>query len=84
MKTLSVAIATAVTLLCLASPVAADPRDSVDRGDRMDRDAIRDDVHTDRLRVPRHTLSAEQPPVQQELTASPKAKPKTSKKQNNQ
>ena len=48
MKTLSVVIG-AVTL-CLASPVTADPRDSVDRGDRLDRDAIRDDVRINRLK----------------------------------
>jgi len=79
MKTLSVVIG-AVALLCLASPVTADPRDSVDRGDRLDRDAIRDDVRINRLKVPRHPLTAEQPQVQQEPTATSKAKQKKSRK----
>jgi hypothetical protein len=39
-----------------ASAVAADPRDSVDRGQRLDTDALRDDVGTNRLRVPYHPL----------------------------
>jgi hypothetical protein len=38
------------------SAVAADPRDSVDRGQRLDTDALRDDVGTNRLRVPSHPL----------------------------
>jgi hypothetical protein len=79
MKTLSVMIG-AMALLCLASPVRAEPRDSVDRGDRLDRDAIRDDVRINRLTVPRHPLAAEQPMVQQEPVAAPKAKPKKTRK----
>jgi hypothetical protein len=78
MKTLSVVIG--AVALCLASPVAADPRDSVDRGDSLDRDAIRDDVRINRLKVPQHPLSAEQPQVQQEPTATSKAKQKKSRK----
>ncbi|KJC35026.1 hypothetical protein UB31_29780 [Bradyrhizobium sp. LTSP849] len=38
------------------SAVAADPRDSVDRGQRLDTDALRDDVGTNRLRAPSHPL----------------------------
>ena len=78
MKTLSVVIG--AVALCLASPVAADPRDSVDRGDSLDRDAIRDDVRINRLKVPQHPLSGEQPQVQQESTATSKAKQKKSRK----
>jgi hypothetical protein len=77
MKTLGVAMG-AMVLLCLVAPVGAEPRDSVDRGDRLDRDAIRDDVRIDRLKVPAHPLSAEQPPAQQPVS-TPKAKPKLKK-----
>jgi hypothetical protein len=76
MKTLGVVMG-AMVLLCLGSPASAEPRDSVDRGDRLDRDAIRDDVRIDRLKVPMHPLSAEQPPAQQEPVSVPKAKPRS-------
>lgn len=69
----------AMILLCLASPVRAEPRDSVDRGSRLDTDAIRDDVRIDRLKVPTHPLTAEQPPVPQQPVSTPKAKPKWKK-----
>lgn len=78
MKTLGVVMG-AMVLLCLASPVGAEPRDSVDRGSRLDTDAIRDDVRIDRLKIPTHPLSAEQPPAQQEPVSTPKAKPKLKK-----
>ncbi len=39
-----------------ATAAAADPRDSVERSQRMDTDALRDDVGTNRLRVPSHPL----------------------------
>ena len=42
--------------MAMASSAAADPRDSVDRGDRLDTDALRDDVSTNRLKVPSHPL----------------------------
>jgi hypothetical protein len=42
--------------MAAASPALADPRDSVDRGARMDTDALRDDVGTNRLKVPSHPL----------------------------
>jgi len=45
-----------VVAMAMASPVAADPRDSVDRGDRLDTDALRDDVSINRLKVPSHPL----------------------------
>lgn len=46
----------AIFVMMTATSVAADPRDSVDRGQRMDTDALRDDVGTNRLRVPSHPL----------------------------
>jgi len=42
--------------LTAASAAAADPRDSADRSQRLDTDALRDDVGTNRLRVPSHPL----------------------------
>jgi hypothetical protein len=42
--------------LTAASNVAADPRDSVDRSQSLDTDALRDDAGTNRLRVPSHPL----------------------------
>ena len=79
MKSLVVVMG-AMALLCVASPVRAEPRDSVDRADRLDRDAIRDDVRINRLKIPKHPLSAEQPPMQPEPVAAPKAKPKKTRK----
>ncbi|MGA7996874.1 MAG: hypothetical protein WCA28_18480 [Bradyrhizobium sp.] len=78
MKTLGIAMG-AMVLLCLGSPVGAEPRDSVDRGSRLDTDAIRDDVRINRLKVPTHPLTAEQPPAQQQPVSAPKAKPKSKK-----
>lgn len=46
----------AVIAMATASPAVAAPRDSVDRGSRMDTDALRDDVRTNRLQVPSHPL----------------------------
>ena len=59
-----------------ASAAAADPRDSVDRGDRLDTDALRDDVGTNRLKVPSHPLIIA--PQQQPGAASKGAKSKKS------
>ncbi len=50
----------AIMLLCTVSAASAQ-RDSVERGTRMDTDALRDDVRTNRLEIPRHPLAAEQP-----------------------
>ena len=52
---------TAIVLLCTVSAASAQ-RNSVERGTRMDTDALRDDVRTNRLEIPRHPLAAEQPP----------------------
>jgi hypothetical protein len=78
MKMLSTVIA-AIAFFWLASPVTADPRDSVDRGNSLDRDAIRDDVRINRLKVPVHPLTAEQP-AQQVPAAPYRAKQKRTKK----
>lgn len=61
MKRLVVVTGVALALLSALSSAGADPRDSVDRGDRLDRDAIRNDVRIDRLKVPRHPLDFKQP-----------------------
>jgi hypothetical protein len=62
--------------MAMASSAAADPRDSVDRGDRLDTDALRDDVSTNRLKVPSHPLVIA--PPQQSVTNSHGAKSKKS------
>lgn len=46
----------AVIGIVVSSAVVADPRDSVDRGQRLDTDALRDDIRTNRLQVPDHPL----------------------------
>jgi len=51
----------AILFLGTASAVTAQSRDSVERGTRMDTDALRDDVRTNRLQVPRHPLAVEEP-----------------------
>lgn len=51
----------AILLICTALAAGAEPRDSVERGDRMDRDALRDDVRVDRLKVPQHPIVVEEP-----------------------
>ena len=61
MKRLVVMTGAALAVLSAVSAAGADPRDSVDRGDRLDRDAIRDDVRIDRLKVPEHPLYSQQP-----------------------
>jgi hypothetical protein len=80
MKVLGV-VTVSVVLLCVAAAARGEPRDSVDRGDRLDRDAIRDDVRIDRLKVPRHPLSAEQPLPQQEPASTSSGKRKSKKKE---
>jgi len=59
-----------------ASTVSADTRDSVDRGDRMDTNALRDDVATDRLKLPSHPLVIA--PPQQPVATSKGTKSKKS------
>ena len=43
---------------CVPVSAASAQRDSVERGTRMDTDALRDDVRTNRLEIPRHPLAA--------------------------
>jgi hypothetical protein len=76
MKRLIVVTGTVVALLSAASAVSAGPVDSVDRGDRLDRDAIRDDVRIDRLKIPQHPIATEQP---QQPAPAPKKKPQSKK-----
>jgi hypothetical protein len=78
MKRLIAVTGAAIAFLCAASAVTADPRDSVDRGNALDRDAIRDDVRIHRLTVPTHPLSAEQ--SQQPLQPAPSSKAKAKSK----
>ena len=80
MKRFIVVTGAAMAVLCAASAVSADPRNSVDRGNNLDRDAIRDDVRIDRLKVPEHTIAAEQP---QQPTPALKKKPKPKKNAGN-
>jgi hypothetical protein len=39
-----------------ATAAAADPRDAVERSQRLDTDALRDDIGQNRLRAPSHPL----------------------------
>ncbi|MBR0706379.1 hypothetical protein [Bradyrhizobium liaoningense] len=56
-----------MTLTCIvagslaASVALADPRDAVDRGQRLDTDALRDDAATHRLQQPSHPLDIAPP-----------------------
>jgi len=63
-----------IVLLCTLSAASAQ-RDSVERGTRMDTDALRDDVRTNRLQIPQHPIAAEQPP-QPAPDSGAKTKPK--------
>jgi hypothetical protein len=62
MKRLIAVAGAATAFLYAASAVTAESRDSVERGQRMDTDAIRDDVRTNRLQIPKHPLTAQQAP----------------------
>jgi hypothetical protein len=46
----------AVCCMNWATAAMADPRDSVERSQRMDTDALRDDIATNRLSAPAHPL----------------------------
>ncbi|KZD25416.1 hypothetical protein [Tardiphaga robiniae] len=61
MRNLIVAAGTAILFICTAFAANAEPRDSVERGDRMDRDALRDDIRVDRLKIPQHPIVVEEP-----------------------
>jgi hypothetical protein len=75
MKRFIAVVGAATAFLCAASTVTAEPRDSVERSTRMDTDAIRDDVRTNRLQIPEHPLAAEQSPQ-----PAPSSKEKTKSK----
>jgi hypothetical protein len=62
--------------IAMASAATADPRDSVDRGDRLDTNALRDDVGTNRLKAPFHPLVIA--PPEQAVTTSKGTKSKKS------
>lgn len=65
--------------LTAASVAAADPRDSVDRSQRLDTDALRDDAGTQRLRMPYHPLVIAPPQeAAPNATKGKKNRPKTS------
>jgi len=66
--------------LTAASAAAADPRDSADRSQRLDTNALRDDAGTQRLRVPSHPLAIAppQPPAPNAKQGKKKSKPNTS------
>jgi hypothetical protein len=51
----------ALLFICSAFAAVAEPRDSVERGERMDRDAMRDDARADRLKIPQHPIVVEEP-----------------------
>jgi hypothetical protein len=76
MKHFIAAAGAIVMFSCTATVASAQGRDSVERGTRMDTDALRDDVRTNRLQIPRHPLAAEQPP---QPSPSPKGKAKSRK-----
>ena len=61
MKRLITVAGAATVFLYAASAVTADAH-SVERGQRMDTDAIRDDVSPDRLQIPKRPLTAQQTP----------------------
>lgn len=61
MKRLMAVAGAAAVFLCAASAATAQ-RDSVERGTRMDTDALRDDVRQNRLQIPSHPLNIEPPP----------------------
>lgn len=80
MKRFIVMASAAILFLGTASSVTAQ-RDSVERSTRMDTDALRDDVRTDRLQVPKHPLAAEELP-QPAPGSKKKAKRKKSSENN--
>ncbi|MHC2626169.1 hypothetical protein ACVIW2_008201 [Bradyrhizobium huanghuaihaiense] len=73
-----------LTLSCIvagslaASMALADPRDAVDRGQRLDTDALRDDAAIHRLQQPSHPLDIAPPRPAPAAKAVRKKKPGTS------
>ena len=60
-KRLFVLVAALIGIL-MTSAIAADSRDSVDRSQRLDTDALRDDMSTNRLQIPSHPLPLQATP----------------------
>jgi len=62
MKRVIVTAGVGIMVICVAFAAAADPHDFVERGQRLKTDAIRDNLHIDRLQIPAHPLEAQQLP----------------------
>lgn len=60
MRRLMATTGTTILFICTAFAASAEPRDSVERGGRLDRDALRDDVRVDRLKIPQHPIVVEE------------------------
>lgn len=71
----------AVFCMTWATAAMADPRDSVDRSHRMDTDALRDDIETNRLSAPAHPLMIA-PEPQPAPVSKRKKKPRVSRGNN--
>ena len=71
----------AVLCMTWATAAMADPRDSVDRSHRMDTDALRDDIETNRLSAPAHPLMIA-PEPQPAPVSKRKKKPRVSRGNN--
>jgi|EndMetStandDraft_3_1072993.scaffolds.fasta_scaffold12744_4 hypothetical protein len=77
MKRFIAAAGSGLIFLCAALSAHAEPRDSVERGQRLDTDAIRDDVRTNRLKTPASPLTVEQPRQPQGQTLHRRGRPRT-------
>src|SRR6218665_277345 len=77
MKRLITAAGSGLIFLCAAFAANAEPRDSVERGQRLDSEAIRDDVRTNRLKTPASPLNVEQPRQQQGQTLHRRGRPRS-------
>ena len=71
----------AVFCMNWATTAMADPRDSVERSHRMDTDALRDDIGTNRLSAPAHPLMIA-PEPQPAPVSKRKKKPRVSRGDN--
>jgi hypothetical protein len=72
----------AVFCMMWATAAMADPRDSVERSHRMDTDALRDDIETNRLSAPAHPLMIA-PEPQPAPVSKRKKKPRASSSSSN-
>jgi hypothetical protein len=76
MKRFIAAAGSGLIFLCAAFSATAEPRDSVERGQRLDSEAIRDDVRTNRLKTPASPLNVEQPRQPQRQTLHRRGRPR--------